>query len=235
MGFEDERGVLFFDALKIIKSKKPKFTLMENVVGLTQNKFKNEFKTMLSSLEGAGYNNYWSLLNARDYNLPQNRDRVFIISIRKDIDSGDFEFPKPMPLTKQLKDIVDIDFKEKIDKRIMKSCQQPFANEYDKMLITDKEIYQCKADSGWQDKKVGIVVSPTLRANKTHTCVMINGQIKRLNAKDMFLLTGFTEEDLEKARNAGVSDSQIMKQAGNSIVVNVIEEIYKILFKEWII
>ena len=113
MGFEDERGILFFDALKIIKSKRPKYALMENVVGLTQSKFKNEFKTMLASLESIGYNNYWSLLNAKDYNMPQNRDRVFIISIRKDIDGGGFEFPRTKPLTRQLKDLITIDFDEK--------------------------------------------------------------------------------------------------------------------------
>ena len=234
LGFEDKRGILFFDALKIIKAKRPKYALMENVVGLTQNKFRNEFETMLSSLEVEGYNNYWQVLNAKDYNIPQNRDRVFIISIRKDIDNDGFEFPNAAPLTKHLKDFVKIDFTEKIDKQIMKSCQEPFHNEYEQMLITDKEIYQCKADSGWQDKKVGIVVSPALRANKIHTSVMVDGHIKRLNAEEMWLLMGFTSDDYNKAKNAGVSESKLAKQAGNSICVPVVEEIYKILFKDYI-
>lgn len=231
LGFEDDRGILFFDALKIIKSKKPKYALMENVIGLTQNKFKKEFEFMIQSLEKAGYNNHWQVLNAKDYNVPQNRDRVFIVSIRDDIDDKNFEFPKPISLTKQLKDVVNIDFDEVIDKRIMESCKHVFYDEYEKMLVTNKEIYQCKADSGWQDKKVGITVSPALRANKTHTCVMVEGKIKRLDARDMFLLMGFSKEDLDNARNAGVSDAQLMKQAGNSIVVNVLEEIFKNLFK----
>ena len=56
---------------------------------LTSTKFKNEFATVLSSLEEAGYNNYWRVLNAKDYGIPQNRERVFIVSIRKDVDKGD--------------------------------------------------------------------------------------------------------------------------------------------------
>jgi DNA (cytosine-5)-methyltransferase 1 len=95
LGFEDQRGVLFFDALRIIKAKKPKYAVMENVKGLTQKKFKFEFETMLQLLEQEGYRNYWKVLNAKDYGIPQNRERVFIVSVRKDIDVN-FEFPEPL-------------------------------------------------------------------------------------------------------------------------------------------
>lgn len=94
LGFDDKRGILFFDALRIIKHKKPKYALMENVKGLTQKKFKGEFEVMLRELENAGYKNYWKVLNADNYGIPQNRERVFIISIRNDVDKQ-FEFPKP--------------------------------------------------------------------------------------------------------------------------------------------
>jgi DNA (cytosine-5)-methyltransferase 1 len=94
-GFNDVRGILFFDALRIINSKKPKYALMENVKGLTGKKFKNEFEYMLKALEDAGYNNHWKVLNAKDYGIPQNRERVFVVSIRNDI-KKDFRFPLPL-------------------------------------------------------------------------------------------------------------------------------------------
>ena len=103
---------------------------------------------------------------------------VFVISIRKDIDNG-FKFNIP---NKQgdIKDFVD-DINENVDSKIMKSCIEVFKEEYENIIKSDKDIYQCKATSGFQDKKVGITVSPTLRANKAHTCVLINNHIKRLN------------------------------------------------------
>lgn len=96
-GFVDEKGHrtrsgLFFEALRIIDDYRPKFAIAENVKALTSKKFKEEFETVLESLNEVGYNNYWAVLNAKDYGIPQNRERVFIISIRKDIDKG-FTFP----------------------------------------------------------------------------------------------------------------------------------------------
>lgn len=110
-GFTDEEGNrtrsgLFFEALRIIEDYKPKFAIAENVKALVSKKFTEEFKTVLESLEEAGYNNYWQVLNAKDYGIPQNRERVFIISIRKDIDKG-FTFPEPIPLELRLKDILE--------------------------------------------------------------------------------------------------------------------------------
>ena len=116
-GFEDEdgnrtRSGLFFEALRIIEDTKPKFAICENVKALTSKKFEKEFATVLESLEEAGYNNYWQILNAKDYGVPQNRERVFIISIRKDIDHG-YTFPKPFLLELRLKDVLEETVDEK--------------------------------------------------------------------------------------------------------------------------
>lgn len=123
-GFTDENGErtrsgLFFEALRIIESAKPKFAIAENVKALTGNKFKNEFKIVLDSLDAAGYVNYWAVLNSKDYGIPQNRERVFIISIRKDIDRG-FEFPKPYPLKLRLKDMLE----KRVDEKYFLSDEQ---------------------------------------------------------------------------------------------------------------
>lgn len=104
---ESTRSGLFFEALRIIKELRPHYAIAENVKALTSKKFKNEFAAVLSSLEDAGYNNYWSVLNAKDYGIPQNRERVFIVSIRKDVDKGDFQFPEKEPLMLRLRDMLE--------------------------------------------------------------------------------------------------------------------------------
>jgi DNA (cytosine-5)-methyltransferase 1 len=116
-GFTDENGErtrsgLFFEALRIIEDFKPKFAIAENVKALTSKKFTEEFRIVLESLEEIGYVNYWAVLNAKDYGIPQNRERVFIISIRKDIDKG-FTFPNAIPLELRLKDILEDQVDEK--------------------------------------------------------------------------------------------------------------------------
>lgn len=104
---ESTRSGLFFEALRIIKELRPRYAIAENVKALTSAKFKNEFATVLSSLEEAGYNNYWRVLNAKDYGIPQNRERVFIVSIRRDVDEGDFQFPDKEPLMLRLRDMLE--------------------------------------------------------------------------------------------------------------------------------
>ena len=107
------RSGLFFEALRIIEETKPVVTIAENVKNLTGKKFKDQFKIVLDSLESAGYNNYWKVLNAKDFGVPQNRERVFIVSIRKDADTGAYKFPEGFPLRIRLKDLLENEVDEK--------------------------------------------------------------------------------------------------------------------------
>lgn len=107
------RSGLFFEALRIIEETQPKVAIAENVKNLVGKKFKEQFQIVLASLEAAGYNNYWQVLNAKDYGIPQNRERVFIVSVRKDIDTGSFKFPEGFPLELRLKDMLDDEVDEK--------------------------------------------------------------------------------------------------------------------------
>lgn len=133
------RSGLFFDALRIIEATKPRVAIAENVKNLTSKKFAEQFKIVLESLEEAGYNNYCKVLNAKDYGIPQNRERVFIVSIRKDIDNGMFQFPEGFPLELRLKDMLEDEVDEQyylsnvqIEKLHMKSND---ALVYDKSMI----------------------------------------------------------------------------------------------------
>ena len=116
-GFEADgertRSGLFFEALRIIEDTKPRIAIAENVKNLTSKKFSKEFDIVLSSLEEAGYNNYWKVLNAKDFGIPQNRERVFIVSIRKDLDNGMFKFPDGFELQLRLKDMLEDEVDEK--------------------------------------------------------------------------------------------------------------------------
>lgn len=116
-GFEDgagnrTRSGLFFEALRIIQDLQPKWAICENVKALTMKQFKNEFKTVLDSLERAGYRNYYQVLNSKDFGIPQNRERVFIVSIRKDIEQ-EFTFPETQVLKLRVRDLLEKDVPEK--------------------------------------------------------------------------------------------------------------------------
>ena len=152
------RSGLFFEALRIIEATKPKIAIAENVKNLTGKKFKEQFELVLKSLEEAGYSNYWKVLNAKDYEIPQNRERVFIISIRKDIDNG-YEFPEPFPLKLRLKDMLDDDVDESfyISDERTKSLQRDLINKDTLML----DVCQYKRE-GHPREYNG--VSPTLSA-----------------------------------------------------------------------
>ena len=101
------RSGLFFDALRIIEATRPKIAIAENVKHLTSKSMKPVFDIVLKSLEEAGYNNYWQVMNCADYELPQSRERVLIVSIRKDVDDGKFSFPATVPLTTCMGDYLD--------------------------------------------------------------------------------------------------------------------------------
>lgn len=115
-GFEYDgqltRSGLFFYASKIIGRVKPKVAICENVKALTSKRFTKEFDVVLSTLEDMGYKNYWQVLNAKDYGIPQNRERVFIVSVRNDIDKK-YTFPTPIKLELRLKDILEKEVDEK--------------------------------------------------------------------------------------------------------------------------
>ena len=104
------RSSLLWECERIIRAVKPKYLLMENVKALTSKKFMPLFANWLRTLEELGYKNWWKVLNAKDYGVPQNRERVFVVSI---LGGGQYQFPEPIPLTKRLKDVLEQNVDEK--------------------------------------------------------------------------------------------------------------------------
>lgn len=112
VGFKDSNGNntrsgLYYDGMRILKEKLPNISIIENVSTLLSKKFKNEFETILRDLESAGYNNYFKILCAKDYEIPQSRERVFIVSIRRDVDNGKFKFPEKQELYFMAQDFLE--------------------------------------------------------------------------------------------------------------------------------
>lgn len=374
---EGTRSGLYYQGIRILKETMPKYSIIENVKNLTSKRFKEEFAMILKDLEDAGYNNYWQVLNAKNYGVPQNRERVFIVSIRKDIDKGTFQFPEPFESDKRLKDILEDEVDEKYflsekmiqgfiantqnnkdNKQIIeagdlnnkgwyKSSNKVYSNEGMAPTITamqggnikpkimvervggifDKEGKRHQAGSvydkdglapaidtmqgGYRQPMIDVInatkkgydtategdsinmsypysnrkrgrvghgvaqtldtgcrqativktdriivkgncfpsgheagrivsengISPTIKENHgTVTAVMKNNypeyRIRRLTPLECWRLMGFDDSDYKKAKEIGISDTQLYKQAGNSIVVNVLQEILKKLLKE---
>lgn len=103
---------LLWECQKIIEAKKPKYLMMENVKNLVGKKFKSFFDEWVTYIDEQGYNTYWKVMNAKDYGIPQNRERVFAISVLKDYDIG-YDFPKEFPLENRLKDLLETSVDEK--------------------------------------------------------------------------------------------------------------------------
>ncbi len=215
---------LIYEAIRIIKKIKPKYVIWENVKGLTQKKHINILNEYIEQLESVGYKSSWKTLNAIDYGIPQNRERVFVVSYLE----GDYKFPSD-------KNIISLEeflnkhnsLEYRIDDIIVSNDIKPsvrinFEREKYSIASTEKPIYQCKSSSGWNDNKVGIKYTPTLRANNNYCSILYKNIIRKITPLESFLLTGFTQDDYNKVVESGVTKTNIYKQAGNSVVVNVV-------------
>ena len=241
------RSGLFFEALRIIEETKPKVAIAENVKNLVSNRFSEQFKIVLDSLEQAGYNNYWKVLDASNYNVPQSRERVFIVSIRKDVDTGVFEFPKPIKLTKKLEDYVDFREKDNLTNSFYNfykktkdsnATYEQFIDYVENLPIKENRIKS--KDLGMYSFCEMNTITMLSGICGTLTCRNVinynkkfwyEQKLYRPSPKMCYRLQGFSDEDFENAKNV-VDDTQLWKQAGNSITVDVLEELFCMMFDE---
>ena len=293
-GFEKGSGTrsgLLWECEKVIEAKKPKYLLMENVKNLVSKKFMPGFQEWLLTLEEMGYTNYWKVLNAKDFGIPQNRERVFCVSILGEHEP--YEFPEPTELNLRLLDILEDEVDEKyylsdeIQKRFMykpnfntdikrlgttnpdatigqrdivysssgilgsltaTDYKQPKqvgeatdVNSEGKLLVknaTKKGYIEATEGDGidlsFPDSKTrrGRVQKQTSQTLDTGDSkgVIENMRIRKLTPKECWRLMGVSDEDFAKARLVN-SDTQLYKQAGNAIVVNVLEALFANMLK----
>lgn len=225
-GFEDERGDLFFELLKMIKAKKPQVIFIENVKNLVTHDHGNTFKVIREALAINGYFIKWKVLNSKDYgNVPQNRERIYIVGFRKREFYDKFEFPKPIPLTKTLQDVIN--FSDKLDEKYYyRKGKQPFYEKLVPEIVSQDTVYQWRRQYV-RENKSGVI--PTLTANMGtggHNVPLIltdTGEIRKLTPKETFNAQGYPKNFMLPK----ISNGQLYKQAGNSVVVPVINRIAK--------
>ena len=231
--------------LKIFKHTRPKVAMFENVANLASKRFMASFDLFKGKIESFGYNIYTKVMNAKDYGIPQSRKRVICVIIRNDVDNGRFKFPEKVTDGKSISDLLDdcshlfedTDKRIVIDETISPYIREHLEREADEIVASDKGIYRPACKSGWNDHQVGIKYAPTLRASNPSTIVLQSVDtpdgkkyaIRRLKPNEAYRFMGFDDADYEKASKL-CGKTAIYKQAGNSIVVDVIYLVLKQLF-----
>ena len=231
-GLNDIRGTLFFSALKVIKDKKPKYCVMENVDNLP-NKFSDEFNEMLKQLEYVGYKNYWKIINAKDF-IPQNRNRVFVVSIRKDIDTGDFEFPVGNN-TENWFDYID-----PYDTRTLTNRQQRMIDFVKGINLSDnikiegipqfEQAVITLRQSGLRfqnNREYPTITAYYGKGGGNFTIIAYKGNVGGITPRNCFKLMGFNYEDSDLLTNNNFSVSSQYIMAGDSVCVPILEGIFK--------
>ena len=232
------RSGLLYECERIIKHCKPKYLLMENVKSLVGKRFKSQFNEWSSYLESLGYVNYWKVLNATDYGIPQSRERIFMISILGD--HKPYKFADKIPLDKCIADILEDEVDEKY--YINKSFHLVNKGEGQKIILpcicASRGRYLDNSSSGGVKKSTeqrfefntrGISNTITT-VQKDNYLVEQTYRIRKLTPRECFRLMGLKDDDIDKIQETGISNAQQYKMAGNSIVVNVLEAIFRNLF-----
>ena len=301
---QDTRSGLLYQVQRLLEVAKrektlPKYLLLENVKNLVGKQFKSQFEDWLFYLDQLGYDTYWQVLNAKNFGIPQNRERVFAISIRKDLNQS-FEFPQIEELKIRLKDVLEDEVDEKfyisrdkvqnlignfekidteakiqqvgnymdttsfggnpqcgrvynsegisptlntmqggdrqpkiVDNKFTKNKnvdlnvyrEMVVKNNYDLPIAVDEQNVTVR-----KDYTVGTLTTDGSSPKKNNRIMENDFRIRKLTPLECWRLMGFDDEDFYKAQKSGISNSQLYKQAGNSIVVNVLEKIFKNLF-----
>lgn len=207
-GFDDTRGTLFFHIANILKEKKPKAFILENVKQLVGHNGGQTLKVIMKTLKDLGYHAQYAVLNALDYGLPQKRERVIIVGHKDPIL---FSYPNPIKPFKPLSEIIE----KKVDKKY-------YASDYikEKRKVSHESAYKL---SIWHENKSGNITSYpyscALRAGASYNYLLVNGE-RRLTPREMFRLQGFP--DYYKIIS---NDTQARKQAGNAVPVNLVKAV----------
>lgn len=282
------RSSLMYETLRIVDKLHPKFVIWENVKNLLSKKHRHNFDAYIESMRQLGYVSSFQVLNAKDYGIPQNRERVFTVSIREDVwdkeynNFNTFDFPEPIELKRKLKDMLEDEVDEKYF--ISENMMNYFMGVNQKpSKFPRKERFLANINRKDQDRANSITTAPGQRPTdnfikvnlKTDLCNKLvkdgvvkggeiinhsyttseqrntldkyiesnngvmptlttrpdclgyatlppNVRIRKLTPKECWRLMGFDDSDIEKAQAVGISNAQLYKQAGNSIVVDVL-------------
>lgn len=212
-GFEDTRGTLFFELARILEAKKPRAFVFENVKQLASHDNGKTLHVILGVLKDLGYFTNWKVLNALDYGVPQKRERILIVGFREPLD---FAWPKPIPHTTSLEEILEDD-----------NCVEEFYWATQKIRqaraekVANKSIPEGR--TVWHENKGGNIgvhkFSCAMRAGASHNYLLVDGK-RRMTEREMLRLQGFPD-----SFRIVCSYGETRRQAGNSVAVPCIQAV----------
>ncbi len=222
-GFMDTRGTMFFYIENIIKIKKPNVIFLENVKGLRNHDKGRTFKTICNSLEQLGYSVKSTVLAAKDFGLPQHRERIYIVAFKDKNKAEQFSFPTPSSIETKVGDILEesVDDKYTISDKLWAGHQRR------------KKAHRAKGNGfGYSLFNAYSPYTSTISARyyKDGSEILIEQQGKnprKITPTEAARLQGFPDSIVDKARLNGVSDAQLYKQLGNAVAVSVVRAIAK--------
>jgi len=223
-GFNDTRGTLFFDIVRIARHHKPKVLFLENVKNLTKHYHGNTLKIILRTLEEIGYDAYYKVLVASHYGVPQARERIYIIGFRKDLGINDFKFPNPSCKNIYVKDILEKD--RDMSEYVIHRKDVKFWNRDETPVLKPIQIGQI--NKGGQGERIYSINGHAITlsaygggvAGKTGA-YLVDGRIRRLSPRECARAQGFPEWFKISAPKL-----EAYKQFGNSVSVPVIDAIF---------
>ncbi len=223
-GFEDERGQIIYHLRNILVNKNIPYFIFENVKGLVNHDKGRTFNAIIELLDNSGYNVNYKVLNSIDFGVPQLRERVYLVGIRKDLYNKPFEFPKSVKQA-SIKNFL-LSNNNYIQDIQHPTFQKYLSNKYNKDRINiDNILTQDYAivDTRQSDMRVYIDKCPTLRTGRHGILYVRNKKLHKLSGLEALLLQGFPKKYVMKAM--GIPNSKLLSQAGNAMTVNVIRAI----------
>lgn len=239
-GFEDKgRGDLYFELERIFIEKQPQIIFLENVKNLVSHDHGRTFDIIKKSLMDNGYHIKYQVLNASEYgNIPQNRERIYVVCFKDEKLMSQFQFPPKVDLTTKIQDMLEDE--STIDKKYFYTEKNPFFNKLVEEIKDAKTLYQWRRQYVRTNKNN---LCPTLTANMGtggHNVPLLNVQgksdtIRKLTPRECFNFQGYPKDFVLP----NISNANLYKQAGNSVVVPVIrriaEQIKKVLISQMIV
>lgn len=215
------RSSLLWESIRLLRNAvndgtEPEILLFENVKNLVGNKFKGDFLELLELLEDLGYRPHYKILNARECGIPQNRERIFIVCIRKDLDTGGFHFPHPYKSDMKLEDITN------------PSAGKGITINPDRLRMIAEGL---KKDSTYSDAAPDQKGAGTDTKDTDRKCAEKTYAVGKLSPQMCFRLMGLRKEDVRKCRALGIADRHLCEQAGKGIVTNCVQLIGEHLYK----
>lgn len=231
-GFEDQRGTIIYSLVEIMNQKNIPYFILENVKGLTNHDKGKTLSTIKELLENAGYDLYYKVLNSIDYGVPQMRERIYFVGIKKGLKKKDFKWPAPIKQVNVKKFLCDDD-SEILDENDA-TFKKYLNNKYNKGKYDIQDILSrdyLVLDTRQSDLRLYENKVPTLRTGRHGILYVKDGKLHKISGYEGLLLQGFPENLANKAKKSNINNNKLLSQAGNAMTVNVINFICEELLK----